>query len=69
MSNQETITIEVCVPPWSDAEKSWYLLTQKGNTKGSWSNGKWFPKKLCSLDMETGLLTMPKWLHTKIFNL
>ncbi|MCK4500608.1 hypothetical protein KAU11_08920 [Candidatus Babeliales bacterium] len=62
----KTITIEVSVPPWSDASKSWFLLTEKGHAKGAWSGGKWFPKKLCNLDLETGLLTLPDWLHKRI---
>lgn len=65
--NKDTVTIEVCVPPWSESDKSWHLLTEKGNTAGSWSGGKWFPKKCCKLDLEKGLLTLPKWLHEAIF--
>lgn len=65
--NKEFISIEVSVPPWSESEKSWYVLTKKGHTAGSWSTGKWFPKKLCKLDLKTGVLTLPVWLHNKIF--
>lgn len=65
MKNKALTTIEVCLPPWSESSKSWYLLTEKGEN-GSWSNGKWFPKSVCRLDEETGLLTLPEWLYNKI---
>lgn len=65
MSSGETITVEVSVPPWSDAAKSWYLLTDKSENGVGWSGGSWFPKKICNLDLETGALTMPKWLYKK----
>jgi len=64
---EKNISIEVSVPPWSESDKSWYVLTNKGQTVGSWSGGKWFPKKLCTLDLRTGVLTLPIWLHKKIF--
>ena len=66
MKKNKEIKIEVNVPPWSESEKSWYLLTKKGAGKGSWSNGKWFPKKSCTLDLQKGILTLPEWLYKKI---
>lgn len=50
--------------PWSNAEKSWYVLVSEG-VNGGWSTGFWFPKKCCQLDPE-GLLTLPQWLFDKL---
>lgn len=61
----EAYTIEVSTPAWSDAAKSWYFLTQKSENGVGWSGGVWFPKKVCILDEEKGLLTLPKWLYDK----
>lgn len=67
MSNDGIITIDVGVLPWTkSADNSFLLLTEKVN--GSWVNSskKWFPKKLCTLNEESGTLTLPTWLHKKI---
>ncbi len=61
----ETITVTVSVPPWSDAAKSWYLLTKRSENGVGWSGGSWFPKSACQLDLKTGDLTVPKWLYEK----
>jgi hypothetical protein len=65
-SNKDEITIEVSLPPWSESEKSYYLLTEKGSASGSWSRGFWFPKKVCSLCWGAGELTLPRWLFNKL---
>lgn len=60
------------MPPWSEAEKSWYLLTVDLTTKTGFTISDWYPKKLCKLeasknDASIGILTMPKWLYDKKF--
>jgi hypothetical protein len=67
MSEPEFIEIDVNVPPWSESEKSWHLLTKKGITLGSWTRGLWFPKSVCNLNRERGVLRLPLWLYNKKF--
>lgn len=64
--NNDEITIEVSLPPWSESKKSYYLLIEKGESAGSWSRGVWFPKKVCVLSWGAGTLTLPRWLFDKL---
>ena len=64
MSDKDIIKVEVSFPPWSDADKSWYLLVDKH--VGGWSRGEWFPKSICKLDQKkdgvSAVLSLPIWL-------
>jgi hypothetical protein len=63
--NSTEAKIEVSTPPYAVAEKSFYLLIEKGATPGSWSRGLWFPKKLVFFDEEAGTLEVPRWFLKK----
>jgi len=59
------------MPCWSENKKSWFLLTKHNHDKTSWSEAKWFPKSKCTLkqtdNKSIGIITMPLWLHKKMF--
>lgn len=46
-------------------------MTQSNKTETAWSEGVWFPKKLCTLRASekegTGIISMPKWFWEKNF--
>lgn len=69
-SKSKTKKVRVSYPPWSDAEKSWFLLTESNKDETAWSEGKWFPKKVCKLKQSknnpnVGILRMPEWLYNE----
>lgn len=66
MKSSDKITIEVSLPPWSESEKSYYLLIKKGSAAGAWSRGEWFPKSVSVLCWGAGTLTLPRWLFDKL---
>ena len=65
-TESDLLTIEVSLPPWSESEKSYNLLIEKGSTLGAWSRGVWFPKSVCVLSRGAGTLTLPRWLFDKL---
>ena len=66
-TSKKLVKVYVSYPAWSESESSWYLLTSYNEEKTSWSNGIWFPKKVCELKKSKqegeGVLELPKWLH------
>ena len=54
--------------PWAENNRSMALLTKRGRSEvESWSELKWFPKSICELNRETGVLKIPVWLYKKMF--
>ena len=57
------------MPAWSESESSWNFLILSNKDETGWSEGVWFPKKVCSLrDSEkqgTGIITVPIWFWEK----
>lgn len=68
--SNNNIIVKVSFPAWGVSNKSWYLLTKRGASVGSWSGGVWIPKSVCTLEESrhengVGILTLPLWLYQK----
>jgi hypothetical protein len=62
------VIVKVSFPAWSDAPKSWKLLTVRSPNGKGWSGGTWLPKNKCTLEESrhekgVGILTLPEWLY------
>jgi hypothetical protein len=59
----------VSFPAWSESDKSWYFLVLSDKTEIGWSEGVWFPKKVCTLEKSekegTSIVTVPEWFWEK----
>lgn len=62
---EDSIKIKVSKTPWSESEKSWFILSVEGEKEGSFHLGFWYPKSICKY--EDGILEIPNWLFEKYF--